>query len=337
VQSVYQAIVPAIAGCTALPQHAAGDDPVPLAIDHESQQLLGQLSQVLGPMAMSLRLDRPDGIIRLAETGPRGTGTEDSALRFVAPLGSDGRLSLHLWPADAASHGRLTAAQPFIELTIRAHAAAMVARGQAERHIAGLETALDQSIYAIMLLGYDGALLFANQAARRLLDASDGLRRSGRTVSSSDLGDAVKLQVAIDHVCRGEAHQGEQPVVALRRRNGRRPLLACVSPVQDRGPSGSEASAVLRIVDPDCRVGPLIEPVCAHYRLSAVESRLACFIATGLTLEEAATQLRIKEQTARSYLKQVFLKTETNRQADLVRLLLSSAIRTLSAGRLRFI
>ncbi|MET0293195.1 MAG: hypothetical protein ABW136_12610, partial [Steroidobacteraceae bacterium] len=48
----------------------------------------------------------------------------------------------------------------------------------------------------------------------------------------------------------------------------------------------------------------------------------------GSTLAEAAEELRITPATARGYLKQVFAKTATNRQPDLIRLMLASASRT---------
>jgi DNA-binding CsgD family transcriptional regulator len=50
-------------------------------------------------------------------------------------------------------------------------------------------------------------------------------------------------------------------------------------------------------------------------------------LAIGKSLQEAAEAMRIKDQTARSYLKQIFLKTDTKRQAELVRLMLTSHLR----------
>jgi DNA-binding CsgD family transcriptional regulator len=64
---------------------------------------------------------------------------------------------------------------------------------------------------------------------------------------------------------------------------------------------------------------------------------LAIKIAQGATLESAAGALRIKPQTARSYLKKIFLKTDTNRQSDLVRVLLASTVRALPVGRFRIV
>ena len=49
----------------------------------------------------------------------------------------------------------------------------------------------------------------------------------------------------------------------------------------------------------------------------------------------AAKRLGVQDQTARSYLKQIFAKTETNRQTDLLQLLLKSAIGVGANSRIR--
>jgi PAS domain-containing protein len=126
--------------------------------------------------------------------------------------------------------------------------------------LASYEAALNQSALGILILSGDGELRFANRAADRLLEAGDYLRRRGTGVSARDLGDAVRLQVAVDHVCGGGREQ-EDPVIALKRRHPLRPLLICISPSGDTG-------AALRIFDPDGDTTPFLEPVCSHYRLS---------------------------------------------------------------------
>ena len=106
--------------------------------------------------------------------------------------------------------------------------------------------------------------------------------------------------------------------------------MAAVVPSDGVDVAGTECAAVLYVVDPDQDLKTLIEPICGFYRLSPKETRLACALARGRSLAEAAEELHLREQTARTYLKQIFLKTDTNRQVELVRLLLLSAVRTSS-------
>lgn len=57
------------------------------------------------------------------------------------------------------------------------------------------------------------------------------------------------------------------------------------------------------------------------FAMTPAEARLAACIGTGVSLEAAADSLSVSKETARSQLKQVFAKTDTHRQAELVALL----------------
>ena len=59
------------------------------------------------------------------------------------------------------------------------------------------------------------------------------------------------------------------------------------------------------------------------FGLTRAEGSLAILIANGKTLEEIAASLYISIHTARTHLKRILLKTDTGRQAELLRLILS--------------
>jgi DNA-binding CsgD family transcriptional regulator/PAS domain-containing protein len=67
------------------------------------------------------------------------------------------------------------------------------------------------------------------------------------------------------------------------------------------------------------------------FQLTNREAALAGLLARGLTLAEAADELGVTEQTARTYSKRIFLKTGVRRQTELVRRILTSVAR-LSGG-----
>jgi DNA-binding CsgD family transcriptional regulator len=60
------------------------------------------------------------------------------------------------------------------------------------------------------------------------------------------------------------------------------------------------------------------------YGLTEAESRLAVMLLGGLSIEQSAQRLGITLNTARTHLKKLFLKTETNRQGELIRVMLES-------------
>ncbi len=61
----------------------------------------------------------------------------------------------------------------------------------------------------------------------------------------------------------------------------------------------------------------------ALYGLTAAEARLALGLAQGRGLDEMAAALGLSRHTVRTQLKQVFAKSGTRRQPELVRLLLT--------------
>lgn len=175
----------------------------------------------------------------------------------------------------------------------------------------------------ILLSGY-GQIIFANEAAHALLNRRDGICERRGQVHATDRGDAAALSAAIGCVL---AHSGfdtpmkPMPLLTLRREHGP-PLvtaLVCSPHSLDASEGGG---ALLCLVDPELDIHGLAEPVCKLYRLSRVESELTCRLASGQDLASAANSLHIKMSTARSYLKQVFAKTGSNRQSDLARLIL---------------
>lgn len=198
-----------------------------------------------------------------------------------------------------------------------------------QRQIRGLTAALDLNGLAIIVLDTLGEIAFTNRAATAMLDRADGLRRRGRSVAASDLNGAMRLQVAMHHVIADVAAgtSGRRaPVLKIARPGGGRPLLCAVLPVCVAPNEPTDAAIVLYLLDPDADLARLVLPLCKLYGLSPVECRLVIALAGSATLAEAARTMRVKEQTARAYLKQVFLKTATHRQADLVGLMLTSMI-----------
>lgn len=211
-------------------------------------------------------------------------------------------------------------------------------RLRALTRLRGLTAAVNTSDVGILLVDRDGQCVFANATAEAMIAAGDGLRRNGGLVAGRRLADTLRLQAAIEHVLgAGEpAGPGDAPVVALTR-EGRRPLLAAIMS-GETGPAGQGGeSAVIYVFDPEQDLRRVVEPACKLYGLSPVEARLTCLLADGLSLNAAAAAMHVREQTARSYLKQIFLKTDTNRQAELVWLMLKSAVRTAPGCRTHYV
>lgn len=192
------------------------------------------------------------------------------------------------------------------------------------------KAALDISDVGIILLDRKLEIMFENARARALLDRRCGIRREGRYVAAETSNDGMKLQAALQHSLQYNLSQrrpgGRQPapLLALRRGDGQRSLIVTVLGLDRAAIDSRDAAVILHVIDPSRDFSTLIAPLCSIYKLTKVETRLAYLLTSGLPLVSAAEAMKVQEATARSYLKHIFVKTFTNRQADLVRLMLCS-------------
>jgi DNA-binding CsgD family transcriptional regulator len=291
---------------------ASGDCPTDLSMDLPMARARG----IEGASEWRIDAAGPDGG-RLTTSIPTDAGvvTITSLFHDIGDLTS-------ARARDAA--GRLLPLiQPFFRL--------WSARRRTLSRVRGLTAAVNKSDVGIVLIDREGHPIFTNATAEALIAEKDGLRRSGGMLNGTRLADTLRLHAAIEHVIAGTSN-APAPVVALQRRD-RRPLLAAVVACEAQPDHGEESAAIIYLFDPERDLAPLVEPACKLYGLSPVETRLTCLLADGINLAEAAVRMHVREQTARSYLKQIFLKTETNRQAELVWLMLKSSVRTVPGLR----
>lgn len=195
---------------------------------------------------------------------------------------------------------------------------------------AGLEAALDASADAVALLDKAGEVRFLNRAMRRIVDEGDGLRLRGQTLVATDLTGSMRLQGAIGQALADPDQARLEPralALFLPRPKKQEPLAVAVMAAIPFGAESEAAAVVVHAIDPAADLTKWVRPACQAHGLSPVESNLVLQLLTGASLTEAAETLRLKEQTARSYLKQIFGKTGVSRQSDLIRLMMANALR----------
>ncbi len=192
--------------------------------------------------------------------------------------------------------------------------------------LAGMLNSFD---VAILLLEESGHIAFLNDRARELLTKAEGIRRSGAAITACDLETSIRLQTLVQRVLDLEDGliTSMTPQLLLLPRQGKGALVATITriPQEEVGP-GTGVAAVC-ILDPDRNSCTMAEALFRAYGLTQSEAHLAMKIVAGVSLNDAAAQMRVSTQTARTYLKQAFWKTGTHRQADLVRRVLNSVMR----------
>jgi DNA-binding CsgD family transcriptional regulator len=108
------------------------------------------------------------------------------------------------------------------------------------------------------------------------------------------------------------------------RRSGR-PLLVLVAPVKATHAAWQGAPTTLVLIqDPDAEPAGPSDHLAALFGFSAAECRIAEAMLGGDSLEVIADRLHLSLHTVRSHVQRLFAKTGTQRQADLLRVLLAA-------------
>jgi DNA-binding CsgD family transcriptional regulator len=187
---------------------------------------------------------------------------------------------------------------------------------------------LDSMALGIIIIDADARIKFSNQAAREIADTNDGLRFAGGRLAvegAEGEGIAVRARRLIHAALAGTTLPGEAfQIIRPSDREAYPVLLSALWGNQLRfgWSMANEPLAIVYIRDPDRPEETRSEILQRLYGLTPSQARLAERLASGCTLSDAAKQLGIAEVSARQYLKLVFEKTGTHRQAQLVRKIL---------------
>lgn len=212
---------------------------------------------------------------------------------------------------------------PLLTETIRYWASAFLS----ENEVSCLTSTLNEFDVGIFLFDSFANLSFANSTGTDLLTRGTILRRSGTTLVAATLADTVKLQSGL-HLNLATAERDDAASAVFRLgSDGGQQLVAYITRLNPRdGRARGHSTAMLLCLQPGAEVAESLEQVCHLYGLSPTETRLAIRLVNGNSVAEASDGLHIKPDTARAYLKHIFVKTGARRQPDLVRILLRSLV-----------
>lgn len=190
---------------------------------------------------------------------------------------------------------------------------------------AGLE-AMERTATATLVATREGRVLYANQEAERLLREGDAIRIVGGRLATSERSAAERLtgfiRGAVDAASgHGGTHGGTLSVA----RANRLPLTVLVAPFRPaREALGAPLpAAILFLRDPE---GPTPRTIALQglFGLTPAEANIAAALGDGKSVDDIITNFGISLNTARTHLKTIFAKTNTNRQGQLVALILRS-------------
>lgn len=184
---------------------------------------------------------------------------------------------------------------------------------------------LDRVPTAAFALGRELDVVEFNRAAARLLAKRDGVELVRGRVQTSDRAARDALRAAVGG-CRETLSRGGGPVgtsFRIDRPSLAPPLTATVTPVRSLvNADGRQRARCLLFVDNSEEAHlPAAEQVIERFGLTPTEARVACLLASGSSPREIARALEISYNTVRCHLQHIFIKTDTSRQGEVVRLM----------------
>ncbi|HIZ49932.1 MAG TPA: helix-turn-helix transcriptional regulator [Candidatus Pseudomonas excrementavium] len=183
---------------------------------------------------------------------------------------------------------------------------------------------------ATLILDGDGHILETNQVAREMLAAGDGLKVVGGRLEASYPGDNKRLYKSIRNASSmaAEGRVALAEALSIARPSGQVSLGIVVEPVPQQEWNEGDSQPAVVIYSRDAVGQAMLSTAVTRqvFGFTPSESALAMELANGLSLEEAASSLGIRRNTARAHLRAIFSKTGVRRQTELVRLILNSVV-----------
>ena len=184
---------------------------------------------------------------------------------------------------------------------------------------------LDHDANPVILVTAGAEPVYRNPAAEKLLDSRSGLRLEGARIVAASPADQRLLRDAIARVADGDvAHASASPrVVTLACTPPTPPVVVVVraaGQVFMRQAAMRRGLALLTVRGGHAAHDPATCAFARQYELTAAQAKVSALVFAGQPLASIAHSLNVSENTVRSHLKQVFQKTDTHGQMDLVHL-----------------
>ncbi len=183
--------------------------------------------------------------------------------------------------------------------------------------------ALDNLAAPVILTGADGAILYANAGAEKMLAANGPIYSKNGKLQVQNPATARALHEAIASAAKGEGSLGSRgiglPISAV----DRPPAVAYVLPLTEGSARAAFRPACAAVfISTTTSASPLPEAVLITlFDLTPAEARVLLLIGGGTSASKCAMMLGIGESTVKTHLSRIFAKTGTSRQADLVKLI----------------
>jgi len=220
---------------------------------------------------------------------------------------------------------------PHLQRALRIHLTLSSSRHER----AALGEVVDRLPTGVLLLDAERRVVSKNSSAVAILALDDGFKVGPCGPCAESPRDNEALKRAITSALDPDPGEAAQATgfTTITRPSGKRSFVAMVTPLLAASPGSHSGDAVasLFIADPESGRVSATQVLEHIYQLTHAEADLVRLLSQGYSLEQAAAKRHVTINTARGQLKQVFAKTDTRRQGELVRLVLTG-VGTLRDG-----
>jgi DNA-binding CsgD family transcriptional regulator/PAS domain-containing protein len=223
--------------------------------------------------------------------------------------------------ADAEARRRLALLVPHVQRAVSI--GRLFDQGKAAE--TALATTLDHVEAAVLLVDADGAIAFANEPAKAMLAEGTMIRLAGNALRAVSAETDRILRDVFESARSGDASVGVRGVAVPLTASSQERWFAHVLPLTsgNRRQAGLAYAAVaaifIRKTVPDAP--PPLEAIAKLYKLTASEVRVLDAVLKVNGVKAMAEILGVSQATVKTHLHNVFRKTGTKRQSDLVKLL----------------
>lgn len=213
---------------------------------------------------------------------------------------------------------------PHLEQAILLHAKL----AQTEMHKLVYADAIEHLAMGCFILDEQTKVLHMNDAAQRFLAEKQGLRLASQRLQVGDRNQNLAFRELLDEVL--QAHKNQQPSMVKAFRfspsgfDNDLGLLVRPLPVVNSSETNDNPCVAIFISDPHSRRQASAPVLAQLFGFTPAEAQLALLLANGCSLDEAASELGVTRNTAKSHLSSIFSKTGVTRQPKLVQLILKS-------------
>jgi DNA-binding CsgD family transcriptional regulator len=196
----------------------------------------------------------------------------------------------------------------------------------------GAQRAIDEALAdfidrlpgAVMLVRADGRVEHANDAARTIVAARDGLCVETGVLEAKSLQPRARLRRLIGAAAARDPECRSSGAMSAPRPSGKRPYAILVSPA--RGEPAlvyhNEPLALVCVSDLEAQPRLATRSLREVFGLTAAEAQIARWLFEGASLRETAEATGVSVATVRNQLARIFENTGVNRQATLISLML---------------